>query len=171
MTLPCAALPPSGWQGSPSALANAPAGGQRTTTRRVCARRNSRKPDLRFFARQLCKRLPDTQKRVRIVTEKYHSVPANLPCGAIPQHPHCPPPCTTNKKTPFAQGSLFYVRLCFVNFPDKHCICIYIRKIRHSSFEIYRILAKLSFRATLYCHGAFDLSKVGEFLMDYSPNW
>ena len=43
-------------------------------------------------------------------------------------------------------GSLFYVHLCLINFPDKHCICVHKRKIRHTSFEIYRILAKLSFR-------------------------
>ena len=49
-----------------------------------------------------------------------------------------------------AQGSLFYVHLLLINFPDKHCICVHKHKIRHTSFEIYRIL-KLSFRVTLYC--------------------
>ena len=33
----------------------------------------------------------------------------------------------------------FYVHLWLVNFPDKHCICRHKRKIRHTSFEIYRI--------------------------------
>ena len=34
-------------------------------------------------------------------------------------------------------------------FLDKHCIGVHKCKIRHTSFEIYRILAKLSFRVTL----------------------
>ena len=33
----------------------------------------------------------------------------------------------------------------YVSFPDKHCVCVHKRKIRHTSFEIYRILVKLSF--------------------------
>ena len=43
------------------------------------------------------------------------------------------------KVPPFTQGSLFYVHLWRINFPDKHCICVYKRKIRHITFEIYRI--------------------------------
>ena len=49
----------------------------------------------------------------------------------IPQPP--------SASAPFTQGSLFYVHLCLVNFPDKHCICGHKSKIRHTSFEIYRI--------------------------------
>ena len=39
----------------------------------------------------------------------------------------------------YEQGSLFYVHLCLVNFPDKHCICRHKCKIRHTTFEICRI--------------------------------
>ena len=37
------------------------------------------------------------------------------------------------------KGSLFYVHLCLVNFPDKHCICVHKYKTRHTSFEICRV--------------------------------
>ena len=40
-------------------------------------------------------------------------------------------------------------------FLDKHCICVHKRKIRHTSFEIYRITGKLSFRVTLYARLLF----------------
>ena len=59
-----------------------------------------------------------------IVKTKYHR-------KTIPQPP--------SASAPFAQGSLFYVHLYLVNFPDKHCICVHKCKIRHTSFEIYRI--------------------------------
>ncbi len=29
------------------------------------------------------------------------------------------------KVPPFTQGSLFYVHLYLINFPDKHCICVH----------------------------------------------
>ena len=37
-------------------------------------------------------------------------------------------PQSASLTAPFTQGSLFYVRLCLVNFPDKHCICWHKRK-------------------------------------------
>ena len=60
-----------------------------------------------------------------------------------------------NPSVSFADSSLytrepFFVPESLSFFPDKHCICRHKRKIRHTSFEIYRILAKLSFRATPY---------------------
>ena len=33
----------------------------------------------------------------------------------------------------------FLVHLYLINFPDKYCICVHKCKIRHTSFEIYRI--------------------------------
>ena len=42
-----------------------------------------------------------------------------------------------------------YDNVIVIIFPDKHCICVHKRKIRHIPFEIYRILAKLSFRERL----------------------
>ena len=42
-----------------------------------------------------------------------------------------------------------YDNVIVVIFPDKHCICVHKRKIRHISKEICRIFVKLSFRVTL----------------------
>jgi hypothetical protein len=43
-----------------------------------------------------------------------------------------------SKRLPLHKGA-FFAHLCFVNFPDKHCLCVHKSKIRHTSFEIYRI--------------------------------
>ena len=61
---------------------------------------------------------------------------------------------------PFTQGSLFYVHLCFVNFLDKHCICVHNCKIRHISYEIYRILEN--------CPLGYDPKQNGLFLLSES---
>ena len=45
--------------------------------------------------------------------------------------------------------------ICACLFSDKHYICGHKCKIRHTSFEIYRILAKLSSRAQPYIAGFF----------------
>ena len=53
------------------------------------------------------------------------------------------------RQLPLHKGA-FLVHLCLVNFPDKHCICVHKRKIRHTYFEVCRIFIKLSFRGRPY---------------------
>ena len=43
-----------------------------------------------------------------------------------------------SKSLPLHKGA-FFVHLCLINFPDKHCICGHKSEIRHTSFELYRI--------------------------------
>ena len=53
--------------------------------------------------------------------------------------PHPTPSGAPSRREPFLSPESLSV------FLDKHCICSHKRKTRHTSFEIYRILAKLSF--------------------------
>ena len=48
-------------------------------------------------------------------------------------------PSVSFATAPLCKGSLFYVHLWLINFSDKYCICVQKCKIRHTSFEIYRI--------------------------------
>ena len=53
------------------------------------------------------------------------------------------------KKAPVTQGSFFYVVYALSNFLTSTAFVPTNARIRHTSFEIYRILAKLSFREEL----------------------
>ena len=63
--------------------------------------------------------LPYKEARERLQWDSNKTALYELNCILSKQ----PDKCSLTAKPPFTQGRLFYVHLCLVNFPDKHCIC------------------------------------------------
>ena len=60
-----------------------------------------------------------------------------------------------SKRLPLHKGA-FFVHLCLVNFPNKHCICGQKCKNTAYHFKICRIFEKMSFRVQPYFFYLFD---------------